>query len=172
MPQCVSRVAILLLLAVAIGSTACDSSQRKHAAKSKVNDGSGTMGVGDKLPPNTPAPQTWVATLENGDKPGNGYALVVQEGQITGGKFYVIDPNHPHDLNFAGQSVPFNDLTTSGKKVTFSITLRSGCGIYHDTMTITLLETPTGEIGAITRVQVQSSKSDAASQDLIFVRHE
>jgi hypothetical protein len=36
---------------------------------------------------------------ENGCKPGIGYVLFERAGEVTGGKVYVLDPQHPRDLS-------------------------------------------------------------------------
>src|SRR5438045_270872 len=81
---------------------------------------------------------TWIATLDHGDKPGNGYELIVDEAVVTSGKFYLLDPNKPHDLKSAGQIAAFENLKAEGRKITFSIRLKTGNGEYRETLTLAL----------------------------------
>src|SRR6266481_4042489 len=72
--------------------------------------------------------------------PENGYELSVRDGRISNGKFYLLDPNEPHDLKHAGQTVAFEDIKVSEKEITFSITLQSNPKEYRHRLTISFLE--------------------------------
>ncbi|CAN5429460.1 hypothetical protein BH10PLA2_BH10PLA2_33060 [soil metagenome] len=112
----------------------------------------------------------WVATLEDGCKPGIGYELLVDDQSVSGGKFHLLGPNKPHDLAGAGQSVPFENIRQAGKEIMFSITLTTGQGKHHDTMTIIFDEALVGEVGQEVGAKVHSGPADHQSQQLTFRR--
>ena len=76
----------------------------------------------------------------------------------------------PLDLESAGQSVAIEDIKHTGKELTFSITLATGDGKYHDTLTIILLDNLVGKVGHKVGAKVQSSQPNTVSQELTFVR--
>ena len=114
--------------------------------------------------------ESWVATLNNGDKPGNGYEMIVRDGRVSGGAFYLLDPNKPHDLKSAGQTAAFEDVKHSGTKVTFSFTLREGEGKLKLAMTISLLDELTGDVGKTAKAKAEDNDGSGAIQDLVFTR--
>lgn len=46
----------------------------------------------------------WQASIDNGDKPGNGIRLVDEAGRLSA-TFFLLDPNKPHDFK-AGKAFP------------------------------------------------------------------
>jgi hypothetical protein len=123
-----------------------------------------------RMPDDDGPAETWVAILDHGHGPGNGYELTVRNQQIVDGTFYLLDPGRPHDLASAGQAAPFENTTASTRQATFSITLQSGAGKYQDTLTITLVDSLSGNVGNKARATVKSQQPDTESQDLVFER--
>jgi len=149
--------ALPLMSAVLVGCSSPESNNVKTGAQS------------DSLAAQTDV-ATWLATVDHGDKPGNGYELLVRDGRAIGGKFYLLHPDKPHDITSPGQTATFEDLRVEGEKITFSITLATGDGQFHGTMTITLLDALTGSVGTKVRASVQSNAPNSASEELQFIR--
>lgn len=116
--------------------------------------------------------EKWIATLDHGDKPGNGYELIVQDGAVISGTFYLLDPNKPRDIASAGQTVPFGDLGTEGMLLEFSITLKMEVGEYRDDLAINLNAPLVGSLGTKVSATVVPRHSSAEPQELEFVRRE
>jgi hypothetical protein len=70
----------------------------------------------------TPPKGNWVATTENGDKPGTALALTEEGGKVSAGKFYILDPSHPGDLS-KGKGYDLKDLVQEGKTLTCKATV-------------------------------------------------
>jgi hypothetical protein len=151
-------------MAFLLGCASPPSADEAKIAKSASSD--------SKSPAPSANAATRMATLDHGDKPGNGYELIVRHGAVTSGKFYLLDPNKPHDLKSAGQIAAFENLKTEGREITFSITLKTGNGEHRETMTMTLDDPLTGKPGARVNATVKSHAANAASQELTFVRRE
>ena len=62
--------------------------------------------------PSKPNQAVWLASTDNGDKPGNGIKLVENAGRLNA-TFFLLDPNKPHDFN-AGRAFP-TDVFQVGK---------------------------------------------------------
>ena len=65
---------------------------------------------------------TWVATTENGDKPGIAFVLVEKAGKVVNGKCYVLDPQYPRDLS-KGLSYDLQSLVHEGMVLTCKASL-------------------------------------------------
>jgi hypothetical protein len=63
--------------------------------------------------------QAWRASDENGDKPGIGYELRVENGAITG-TAYILDPNFPHDFSH-GRHAAMRIMRQSPQEITFRV---------------------------------------------------
>ncbi len=57
------------------------------------------------------ATKTWQASEDHGGKPGTGFRLKVANGRIVSGRFYLLDPEHPHDFR-RGRSIPIRIKAT------------------------------------------------------------
>jgi hypothetical protein len=68
-----------------------------------------------------PHVNVWKGLIDHGDKPGIGLILTESEGEITGGSFYVLDPDKPHNFKAAGQTAPLRDIqkATHDRSFTF-----------------------------------------------------
>lgn len=117
-------------------------------------------------------PARWVATLYNGDKPGNGYELFVRAGKITAGTFYLLDPSTPHDLKAEGQKCAFENIVLSKNEITFSITLKSGDGTFQETLTTSWIGELSGMLGEEIKATVGSSQPNSTTRELLFIRVE
>ena len=117
-------------------------------------------------------PARWVATVDHGDKPANAYELIVRDGKVTEGKFYLLAADKPHDLNSAGQTVAFQGIKLWEKEITFSITLAAGNGTSHAILTITLGDKLEGALGEQVSAKVKFIEANTAAQDLVFVRRQ
>ncbi|MBI3879330.1 MAG: hypothetical protein HY301_04610 [Verrucomicrobia bacterium] len=58
--------------------------------------------------------------MDNGDKPGCGFRLEVIGDHVVSGRFWLLDPNRPHDFA-AGQSVAITNIRNEGRTVLFSV---------------------------------------------------
>ena len=164
---------LLFVLSVHTGCTSGDSPKDHRVLQSSGgNEQSSVSKPDDDKLLNAAKSETWVATLDHGHAPGNGYEVKVSNQQIIDGKFYLLDPNKPRDLASAGQVAPFENVTASARVATFSITLQSGDGTYHDKLTITLHAGLSGEVGDKVRATVKSHQPETAAQELLFVRRE
>jgi hypothetical protein len=167
------NVLLLPLLAVASISGCRSSENPGHVTATKNAEGSHGTSPNDDSPARTiAAAEKWVATLDHGHAPGNGYELSIRDGRISNGKFYLLDPNEPHDLKHAVQIVAFEDIKVSEKEITFSITLQSNPEAYRERLTITFLERFTGRVGQKVLAKMQSKQPNTVSQDLVFERRE
>ena len=165
--NCCFQLSVCTLLVTVLFLPGCASSPNDDERA-----GSKTASTDSKSPPVNANSTTWVATLAHGDKPGNGYELIVRDGAVASGKFYLLDPNNPHDLKSAGQTAAFEDIETEGRKITFSIALKTGDGEYHEKLTMALDDPLTGKPGAKANATLQSHRPNTASQELTFVRRE
>jgi hypothetical protein len=116
------------------------------------------------------AQSKWVATLEDGCKPGCGYELLVDNDHVSRGRFYLLDPNKPHDLAGAGQSVPFQEMKQAGRTLTFSFTLDSAQGKHREHRMINLDAPLVGEVGKKVIAKIRADGTDAQAEELTFVR--
>jgi hypothetical protein len=69
--------------------------------------------------------RTWVATTEDGDKPGVGYVLFEMNDKIKKGNFYILNPQYPHDLT-EGIRCEVNNLKQQGNTVMGDVTVLDG----------------------------------------------
>lgn len=68
------------------------------------------------------ATRTWQASENHGDKPGTGFRLKVANGRVVSGRFYLLDPEHPHDFQ-RGRSVPIRISASNSNSVQFEFDL-------------------------------------------------
>lgn len=68
------------------------------------------------------ATKTWQASEDHGDKPGTGFRLKVANGRIVSGRFYLLDPDHPHEFQ-RGRSVPIRISASDSSRVQFELNL-------------------------------------------------
>jgi hypothetical protein len=68
------------------------------------------------------ATKTWQASEDHGDKPGTGLRLKVASGRVVSGRFYLLDPEHPHDFQ-RGRSVPIRIGSNDSNSVQFEFDL-------------------------------------------------
>jgi hypothetical protein len=111
--------------------------------------------------------RTWVATTENGDKPGIALVLIEKAGNATGGKFYILDPNHPHALS-KGKSYNLSNVKHSGKTITGDVSVIDGSsktGTKEMHLTITLEGPFEGD-----RVRADVQEGNGRKQPFVFVR--
>jgi hypothetical protein len=66
----------------------------------------------------------WHASVDNGDKPGNGIRLVDEAGQISA-TFFLLDPNKPHDFK-AGRALPTDVVQSNETEVRLVVRLDNG----------------------------------------------
>ena len=88
----------------------------------------------------------WEWSEDNGDKPGVGLRFLVSETGSTG-RFYLLNPQKPHDLSAALQVVPLTDLNIRDRTMTFTVILASDKGPYTERGTIQLDDDLTGATG-------------------------
>ena len=169
MTPCRFQTVALLPLAALAFLTACSSQGPPVRTSEQPKDSTPAISKAESAGRDTVRSQ-WIAILDHGDKPGNAYELFVSDQSIVQGKFHLLDPRMPLDLESAGQSVAIEDIKHTGKELTFSITLATGDGKYHDTLTIILLDNLVGKVGHKVGAKVQSSQPNTVSQELTFVR--
>lgn len=149
----------LLVFSLLIGCQGKPTPKADKAAEPrKSNEASST----------TPAPSSseWLALVDNGDKPGNGY-LLVKQGDKLAGTFYLLEPGHLDDLSAAGQVVPMQNLRQKGREITFSITLKTGGDDFRANCSILLK----GDLkGDQVKATFQTKAKDTVPIDLIFHR--
>jgi hypothetical protein len=174
MSQLLFRSLLLLPLLAVASISGCRSSENPAPVTATKNaEGSRATGPNDgSSATRIAAAEKWVATLDHGHAPGNGYELSVRDGRISNGKFYLLDPNAPHDVKHAVQTVAFEDIEVSEKEITFSITLQSNPKEYRDRLTIRFPDRFSGKVGQKVRAKVQSKQANTVSQDLVFERRE
>ena len=63
----------------------------------------------------------WVASEANGDKPGFGFKLIEETGQISA-TFFLLDPNKPHDFE-AGRPFPTEIIRSRKSELHFVVRL-------------------------------------------------
>jgi len=63
--------------------------------------------------------QIWRASDENGDKPGIGYELRIEDGKVTG-TAYILDPDYPHNFSH-GRRAAMTIVEQSAKEITFRV---------------------------------------------------
>ena len=85
-------------------------------------------------------PTVWQASVDNGDKPGNGIRLMEHAGRISA-TFFLLDPNKPHDFK-AGRELPTEVVEAS--ETAFRIVVRIDEN-RKDELTIVLEAPLTGE---------------------------
>ncbi|MEQ2006157.1 MAG: hypothetical protein ABMA26_05105 [Limisphaerales bacterium] len=68
------------------------------------------------------ATKTWQASEDHGDKPGTGFKLKVANGRVVSGRFYLLDPERPHDFQ-RGRSVPIRIRASDSNRVQFELNL-------------------------------------------------
>lgn len=68
------------------------------------------------------ATKTWQASEDNGDKPGTGFRLKVANGRVVSGRFYLLDPERPHDFQ-RRWSVPLRIGTNESNLLRFELNL-------------------------------------------------
>lgn len=68
------------------------------------------------------ATKTWQASEDHGDKPGTGFKLKVANGRVVSGRFYLLDPEHPHEFQ-RKWSVPLRIGASDANRVQFEFNL-------------------------------------------------
>jgi len=63
----------------------------------------------------------WRASEDNGDKPGFGIELTQESGRVNG-KFFLLDPNKPHDFK-AGRAFPTEIVQSGESELRFIVRL-------------------------------------------------
>lgn len=113
--------------------------------------------------------RTWVSiTANDGCKPGGALALIEKAGKATGGKVYILDPNHPRDLS-KGLGYDFSNMRHEGKTITGDVSVIDGSsktGRQDIHLTITLKEAFDGD-----RVQAEVQEGDGEKRPVVFVRN-
>lgn len=63
--------------------------------------------------------EIWEASVDNGDKPGNGLRLIEKSGQMSA-VFFLLNPNRPHDFSGA---IPLSTTLTKLSNTEFKISV-------------------------------------------------
>ena len=71
-----------------------------------------------------PRVNSWKGSIDDGDKPGIGLILSESAGEITGGTFYLLDPDEPHNFKAAGQTAQLRDIHKTTQGISFTFDLR------------------------------------------------
>ena len=98
-----------------------------------------------------------------------GTALVLTEkaGKVTGGKYYLLVPEHPRDLS-KGKGYSLNNLTQEEKTVKGDVSVVDGSsttGTKDMRLTITLKESFEGD-----RVRAEVQEGNGEKRPIVFVR--
>jgi hypothetical protein len=67
------------------------------------------------LQPSKPGQVVWLASTDNGDKPGNGIKLVENAGHLKA-TFFLLDPNKPHDFK-TGRAFPTETVQSNETQI-------------------------------------------------------
>jgi len=110
--------------------------------------------------------RTWVSITENGDKPGTALVLIEKAGKATGGKFYILAPEHPRDFS-KGKGYNLGNVRHEGKTIKADVSVIDGSsttGTKDMHLTITLKETLKGD-----EVQAEVQEGNGEKQPIVFV---
>ena len=69
------------------------------------------------VPGCAPTSSRWIASREEGDKPGEAVVLHVVDGVVIAGDVYILDPDHPGELR-SGIGYPIQNLRHKGNTLT------------------------------------------------------